>query len=453
MDPWKKHKLASLTLLHTRDRAKADDPAFVKPLTEATAVWFGGGDQSNITKAYLGTAVEKELHKLLAREGIIGGTSAGAAIMSKVMITGGAKEAKTGKGFGFLTHGVVDQHFLKRERTDRLVGLLTKHPGLFGIGIDEGTAVIIKGRSVTVRGASYAVAILSEDGGRKLSQTKMKSGAKADLIALCRAALTRAEGVWPTANPPAPYVSKGTLIIGGGGGMPDEVWKRFMEAAGGSNGHIIFVPTATGPPGPKEPGEMKKLRAAGAKSVKMLHTNSRSEANTEAFVAELKKATGVWFTGGRQWKLVDSYLGTLAEQEMHGVLSRGGVIGGSSAGASIQSDYMIRGDPLTNVVPMAEGYEKGLSFIQGVAIDQHFFKRNRLADMTKVMATFPQLLGIGLDEQTAIVVRGEVMEVVGNSKVAVYDRNRPVAQGQPDHEVLTSGMRYDLKARKSLSDK
>jgi len=450
LEPWKKYKLASLTLLHTRDRRKADDPAFVKPLTEATAVWFGGGDQSNITAAYLGTAVEAELKKLLARNGVIGGTSAGAAIMTELMITGGAKEAKTGRGMGFLTHCVVDQHFLKRDRTERLIGVLKNNLGLFGIGIDEGTAAIIKGRTLTVKGTSYVVTILPEGGGRKLTQTKLKSGEKADMIALSRAAIERANGVWPPLQPPVPNVPKGTLVIGGGGGMPKEVWKRFIEAAGGPKANIVFVPTAGDDPVPKEPGEMKSIRKEGPASIKILHTRKRAEANSDAFLADLKKATGVWFTGGRQWKLVDAYQGTRAEKEMHAVLERGGVIGGSSAGASIQNDFMLRGDPFSNVKPMFEGYERGLSFIQGVAIDQHFFKRKRLPDMTNVMAAHPQLLGIGLDEQTAIVVKGEIMEVIGNSKIAIYNRQLSVVAGQPDYEVLTPGMRYDMKARKLI---
>jgi cyanophycinase len=450
LEPWTKYKLASLTLLHTRDRKKADDPEFVKPLIEATAVWFGGGDQSKITDAYLGTAVEKELKKLLDRKGVIGGTSAGAAVMSQVMIAGGNPDAKVAKGFGFVTHAVVDQHFLKRDRSDRLVGVLAKHPGLFGIGIDEGTAVILKGRLLTVRGKSEVVLIQSEGGGRKLTRTMLKAGDKADLIALSRSAIARTQPAFPAAKAPTPNVPTGTLVIGGGGGMPKEVWKRFLDAAGGPKAHVVVIPTAMDDPVPAEPAEAKKLRAEGAPSLKVMHTRKRAEAETEAFLAELKKATAIWFTGGRQWRLVDSYQDTKAEAEMHAILARGGVIGGSSAGASIQADYMVRGDPLGNLKPMAEGYERGLGFVQGVAIDQHFFKRKRLADMTSVMVAYPQLLGIGIDEQTAVVVQGEVMEVLGVSKVAVYDRCRAVQEGQPDFEVMTAGMRYDLKARKKL---
>jgi cyanophycinase len=447
LEPWKKYKTETLALLHTRDRKKADAPTFAKPLADATAVWFGGGDQSKLTAAYRGTLVEKELHKLLARKGVIGGTSAGAAVLSSLMITGGNPVAKVDRGFGFLTHAVVDQHFLKRDRSERLVDVLAKHPGLFGIGVDESTAAIIQGRTLTVRGNSAVMILLSEGAGRKASVQKLKAGDKVDLIALSRSAIARTQPPWPPKKPPVPNVSKGTLVIGGGGAMPKEVWQRFMEAAGGEKAHLVFIPTAGDDPIPAESGELKKIKSLGAASVKSMHTRRHSEADTDAFIADLKKATGIWFAGGRQWRLVDSYLGTKAEKEMHAVLERDGVIGGSSAGASIQADYMVRGDPLGNLQPMAEGYERGLGFLQGVAIDQHFFKRKRTADMTAVMAAHPQLLGVGLDEGSAIVVRGHVMEVLGVSKVAVYDRTRKIEEGQPDNEALTAGMKYDLKLR------
>src|SRR5207244_2058174 len=119
---------ASVVILHTRDRKQADDAKFCEPLDAATAVWFSGGDQSRITAAYKGTLVEKKLHTLFARGGVIGGTSAGAAVLSDVMITGGNPKATTAAGFGFLPGFVVDQHFVKRDRKARLVGVLDAHP-------------------------------------------------------------------------------------------------------------------------------------------------------------------------------------------------------------------------------------------------------------------------------------------------------------------------------------
>jgi cyanophycinase len=201
---------------------------------------------------------------------------------------------------------------------------------------------------------------------------------------------------------------------------------------------------------PAAPGDARALKKAGATDVRVLHARKRADVESPRFLAALGDARGIWFTGGRQWRLVDAYEGTDAERLFHEVLKRGGVIGGSSAGASIQADYLVRGDPLGYHRIMAEGYERGFGFLKGVAIDQHFFVRGRPSDMSELMAVHPQLLGIGIDEGTVLVVRGEVMEVVGLSKVAVYDRRRPVVTGQPDYQVLTPGMRYDLKRRRRL---
>jgi cyanophycinase len=139
-------------MLHTRDPKQANDPSFVKPLTEATAAWMSGGDQSRLANAYRGTAVEKELRRLLARGGVIGGTSAGASVMSAVMITGGNPQARVGEGFGLLPEVVIDQHFQNCKRQKRLLGVLEKHPRCLGLGIDEETAVVVRGHTFTVVG-------------------------------------------------------------------------------------------------------------------------------------------------------------------------------------------------------------------------------------------------------------------------------------------------------------
>jgi len=100
---------------------------------------------------------------------------------------------------------------------------------------------------------------------------------------------------------------------------------------------------------------------------------------------------------------------------------------------------------------MAEGYERGLGFIQGVAIDQHFTQRKRQPDMESVMTRYPQLLGIGLDEGTAIIVHGSVAEIVGKNRVTFYDCASGSAVAT-DPMVLTPGSRYDLKKRRVVEN-
>ena len=132
------------------------------------------------------------------------------------------------------------------------------------------------------------------------------------------------------------------------------------------------------------------------------------------------------------------------------MLRRGGVIGGTSAGATIQGEYLVRGNPLGNQDMMAEGYEQGFGFLPGVAIDQHFSQRDRFDDMTELRKTHPQLVGIGIDESTALIMSGTTMEVVGQNSVAVYDRGPDASESLPEFEVVKAGRKYDFKQRRLM---
>jgi cyanophycinase len=189
---WKPPAVASVARLHTRDRAVADDPAFVRPLTEATGVWLSGGDQSLLTAAYRGTRVETELRRLLARGGVIGGTSAGAAVLSAVMIEGGTSVAEVGEGLGLLPDVVVDTHFAQRHRLRRLQGVVASHPACIGIGIDEETAVVVTGSGFRVLGNANVRLCKPTPGGSADVQV-LHAGSQAELVGLTlpRAAVTR----------------------------------------------------------------------------------------------------------------------------------------------------------------------------------------------------------------------------------------------------------------------
>lgn len=186
LDDWRTSGAKTVSLLHTRSRESANDPAFVKPLKEATGVWLTGGDQVFLTRAYLGTAVESQLKSLLARGGVIGGTSAGAAVMSGVMIKGGPVKADVGQGFDLISGAVIDQHFLKRNRLERLVGVLSMHPNLVGLGIDEQTALVfdVREHHLSVIGDSYVVACVPDSQNRSVRLKFLKSGDHTDLADL-----------------------------------------------------------------------------------------------------------------------------------------------------------------------------------------------------------------------------------------------------------------------------
>jgi cyanophycinase len=163
------------------------------------------------------------------------------------------------------------------------------------------------------------------------------------------------------------------------------------------------------------------LEAAGATRLTLLHTRDRRVADSREFVEPLREADAVWIPGGRQGRLVDAYLGTRTHDELLRVLERGGVIGGSSAGASMMASYLVRGAIESNEILMAPGYEEGFGFLRNAAVDQHVIARSRVHDMLRILQEHPGLLGIGLDEGTAMVVTGDHAEVVGRSAVAVYD--------------------------------
>jgi cyanophycinase len=154
--------------------------------------------------------------------------------------------------------------------------------------------------------------------------------------------------------------------------------------------------------------------------------------------------------GGRQWNIVDSYMNTLTYREFHKVLERGGVIGGSSAGATIQGDYLVRGaiaGPEIMMTPEPE-HEHGFNFLRKSAIDQHINTRNRWDDLIPVIKKYPNLLGIGLSEGTAIVVRGDRFEVIGKWKVAIHDNTRLYQPWEKSYFVLSAGDIYNMKTRK-----
>ncbi|HLJ09940.1 MAG TPA: cyanophycinase [Planctomycetaceae bacterium] len=162
LSPWRSSGISSIVLLNAKDRATANDPAFCAPLTLATGVWFGGGSQALLAERYVDTAVQRCLHELLRRNGVVGGCSAGAALLSRVMIRDGDTTPVEARGLDLISNAVVDQHFLARNRLWRLEQMLEAHPKLVGLGIDEATALVIRLStwSLSVVGESYVVACL-----------------------------------------------------------------------------------------------------------------------------------------------------------------------------------------------------------------------------------------------------------------------------------------------------
>ena len=251
----------------------------------------------------------------------------------------------------------------------------------------------------------------------------------------------------PKVGPP-----RGTVIVVGGGSMGPEIYSEFIKAAGGPDALIIDVPNAGGAESyGQDAAGTRGFKTAGARNVHVLHTRDRKIADSDSFVAVIKKAGGVWFEGGRQYHLVEDYGGTKTETEFRNVLARGGVVGGSSAGASILGDFLVRGAPSQNNRIMDyPGYQKGFAYLKNVGIDQHVVARERLPDLAdSIMTKYPKLLGISEDEGTAWVIRGDTATIIGRNKAFVYGGNDPNDPGSP-FLTLRPGDTYNLATRRVM---
>jgi len=459
-------------------------------LAKATGVWLVAATASDLVGALRETDVETALQGVLLRGGVVGASGDAAAALSRTRITGGDAHATVGRGLDLVPGVVVVPEYLKPDR-NRLLGVLASQPRLVGVAVEAGTVLVLQKRFMDVFGAGSAYACVaanehmpvrverihgdvsprsqrraarqrSGDRGRRQRGRRPARGDDQprpyrprrleDLVALSRDAMARTRSRFPAVEPPKPHVAKGTLMIVGGGGSPPGFMDKFMEYAGGKDALLLYIPCTESENANAE-RTLARWRKAGATNVDFIHTKDRHEADTSAEIHDkLKRAGGLFFGGGRQWNLVDSWQHTEAHRLMQDVLARGGVIAGSSAGSSIQGSYMARGNSLGNVDSMAPGYDTGLGFLTGVAIDQHFSQRRRQPDMTALVNRYPQLLGIGLDEASSIVVRGSVATCFCREgrKVHFYDRRRPVVPGEPDYLLLENGQRFDLVTRKVL---
>lgn len=268
------------------------------------------------------------------------------------------------------------------------------------------------------------------------------------------------QGTAPAVATTAPEYgpATGTLVIIGGN-MSDNfgVPQKFIQLAGGPTKKFVIVPTNGGnknadgtPREYKAETVLAAWKKRGLTNVVMLHTWDPKVADTEAFATPLLDADAVWFDGGRQWNMVDSYMNTRTLKEFWNVLNRGGVIAGSSAGATIQSDYLVRGDTKGPDIMMTDepNHQHGFAFLKHSAIDQHINTRNRWDDLIPVVKKYPEYLGIGLSEDTAIVVTGDRFEVIGRWKVTVHDNTHAYQPWDKPYDVLSVGDVYDMKARK-----
>jgi len=234
--------------------------------------------------------------------------------------------------------------------------------------------------------------------------------------------------------------SPGPIVAVGGGGTTPAIVATTLELAGGKTAVVAVLPQASESPTAGE-GSVKMWTDAGAKSVRVV-----SFADRDAARAILREATLIWMPGGSQSRFMEKIAGTGLTEVIHERHRAGAVVGGTSAGAAVLSAEMITGDAdLKSLKSGTTVLNKGLGLLPGVLVDQHFLQRQRGNRLISGVLDHPTLVGVGIDEATAVIFRGTTMSVLGKSGVVVVDpRPATRASAVAGEVVAATGMRLSI---------
>jgi cyanophycinase len=221
----------------------------------------------------------------------------------------------------------------------------------------------------------------------------------------------------------AAQAPRGHLVLIGGGEKPPEAVRKFVELAGGPQALIVAIPTASSEADTGSYYLKLFTEEYGCANVVVLEIRSKADAMRSDYAELAARAGGIFFSGGVQDRITSALLGTLVGRAIADAFARGAVVGGTSAGTACQSDPMITGEGDFKVI-RAKSVElwRGLGFFRGVVVDQHFIARQRSNRLISVILEHPELLGVGVDEETAVWVRpDDTFQVLGKSCVMVLD--------------------------------
>lgn len=256
------------------------------------------------------------------------------------------------------------------------------------------------------------------------------------------------------------------VIIGGAEDKEgdSQILREFVRRAGGTKAKIVIMTAATELP--REVGEnyIRVFERLGAEQVRIIDTETRDDASSSTALEAVKKATGIFFTGGDQARITSILKDTQLDVEIHKRFSEGIVVAGTSAGAAVMPDKMIvEGDSQTNARLEIVDMGPGLGFLPGVVIDQHFSQRGRLGRLISALIQEPAVLGFGIDENTAMVVTDSHIEVIGEGSVTIVDESEATHNNMNEIlkdeglaicgaklHILPHGYKFDLKNRKPI---
>ena len=236
-----------------------------------------------------------------------------------------------------------------------------------------------------------------------------------------------------------PLQAQGPLIIGGGGSLPPAVYQAFAQAAGGSGSRVGVITASSGEPKEAFEAMAERLAPHGIKAIH-LPVASRADACAPALLEAARSCGAFWFSGGDQMRVHTFVVGTPLHKLVLDRHAAGGTVGGSSAGAAVMSRIMIQGtDALGATAPGTYRTVEGLGLLPGCIVDQHFLRRTRHNRLLSLAMEHPDHLGLGIDEDTALLVREGRCTVLGNRRVLVVD-----PRGMVSREGTFTGMKLHL---------
>jgi len=238
-------------------------------------------------------------------------------------------------------------------------------------------------------------------------------------------------------------VPRGFLVLHGGRELGEATTRQFANRVGLPGSTLIVIPTAKYPqvtPAIVEREKQIMARFFGATKTIVLHARNRKEADSEVFAEQLRNSNAVWIQGGEDERLMATYAGTRTAAEIAAVFERGGLVGGTSAGASILSSFKIQlPESLQDNRGRIRKDEIGFGLLRNVAVHPHFTEMRRENHLVRITTLHPGLLGLGIDEDTGALIHNNQLEVLGPNKVHVFIDGH--------HDALSAGQRYDLATR------
>ena len=251
---------------------------------------------------------------------------------------------------------------------------------------------------------------------------------------------------------------RGWLVIEGGSyPFSPVVAQKFRELIGGADAKVLIIPTALDDKQVQSDLKAGLIDAAardglGLRNYEVFNTHDRQQADREEFASRIRSARGIWFNGGRPGRIAEAYLGTRTQRELKSFYVRGGVIGGTSAGALILSSFLVRGgvDDEDFRRLISQKNRTGFGFLPNAVIDVHVSQRHGEGDLTPIVAANPELLGIGVDAGTAIVVHGKEFEVIGGPTARVTITDGKQHDGT-SYYFLKRGDHFDLSRRMPIT--